>query len=134
MRRLALLAAFIASLVPQTVQADSIANAFGLRLGFHPCYFEIPARPELVNRTRMVIVQPGFWEADLRMSDYVPIDSRGIYFHRRPRGDGQPETGPRADRYDRVWHEPIYIKVIEPQVVDPGRAVLLRSDSCWPNK
>ena len=127
MRKLTFAAALAASLVPTAAYADPVREL----LGFHRCYFEIAARPALRNETKLVMVSPGYWETTLRPDAYAPLPGSAAFYHRR----GWPTpTGPRAERTSRVWHEPIYMKVREPVVTDPGHAILLRAENCWPNR
>jgi len=112
MRKLAIAAAFIFASVPTAAQASEAGDA----LGFHRCYHQIPARPVLRNETRLVMVAPGYWEDRLR-----------------PSSGWVTPKGPRAVRTTRMWHEPVFMKITEQAVIDPGRATLLRSDNCWPD-
>jgi len=98
--------------VPTAAQASEVGSA----PGFHRCYHQISARPVLRNQTRLVMVSPGYWENRLRPS----------------RRWATPK-GPRAEPTTRLWHEPVYMKVTEQAVIDPGRAILLRLDTCWPD-
>lgn len=128
MRKLAIAAALAAALVPTSAGASEV----GKLLGFHRCYFEVPARPVLRNEMRLVLASPGYWENVQRPSAYSPLRGSAAFFHHRPSG-WEKANEPRAERTTRLWHEPIYMKVTEPTVIDPGRALLVRADNCWPN-
>jgi len=130
MRLLVILAALAVSFMPSSVRAGEITEPGEFTL-FHRCYFEIPAHPKLRDETRLVVVSPGYWENTLRPAAYALLPSSGTFYHHR---GWNTQNGPRAERTSRVWHEPVYIKVVEPLVVDPGQAVLLRSDTCWPDR
>ena len=127
MRLSAVLAALAVGLLPATAHADPLREF----LGFHHCYYEIPARPMLRNETRLVMVEPGYWEHSLRPSAYVELPGSETFYHHR---SATAPTAPRAERTAALWHEPVYMPVREPAVIDPGHATLLRADNCWPNR
>jgi len=127
MRPYGLIAALALSLTPTAGRADELRAFFG----FHRCYFEIPARPVLRTQTRLVVVEPGYWEHPLMAGAYAPIAGSGTFYHNRA---ATTQRQPRAERTTAVWHEPVYMKVREPVVIDPGHTILLHAENCWPNR
>ena len=91
----------------------------------HSCDFNRPARPMLETSTKLVIMEPGYWEYALVAAAYEPTEDSNQLYRRRGR-----HNRPHADRLQRVWHEPVYAKVAGQVVVDPGHEILLRSKGC----
>ena len=100
------------------------ANATNL-FATHTCYYNRPAHPLLETETKLVILEPGYWEFVLVPSAYERTEDSSQLLRRKGRANR-----PHADRMKRVWHEPIYAKVTEQVVVDPGHETLLRAKGC----